>query len=219
LIAPLNAEARRSAEAVHGENRKNGKATFSLSTIEPEIQTPTASPSWLPPVVAFYKKHGKLPPYILDETQLLWDSEKNFIGYVDRNGNRHDAWNNYESIHMATHRRNREVLEEFTREAEQREAERRETERRRSEAEARTPPRPFTGKEKIEVLRLGTDEEETAERWSQRSGIPARIFLIKNKYDRRDEMRKFLDSKKAGVAPNGDAGVTAPDAAEKEKPD
>jgi hypothetical protein len=201
-----------SAEPIHDENRKNGKASFLLATIEPEIQTPTASPSRLPPVVAFYKKHGKLPPYILDETQLLWDSEKNFIGYIDRNGNRHDAWNNYESIHMAAHRRSQEALEKFARELERREAERREAERREPER----PPGPFTGEQKLQMLRLGTHDEETAERWSQRSGIPARIFLIKNNWDRAYAFEEFRDSKKA--ATNGDVSATVPDAAEKEKP-
>jgi hypothetical protein len=42
------------------------------------------------------------------------------------------------------------------------------------------------GEEKLRMLRAGTSSEEQAQHWSEISGIPARIFLVRDQFERRD---------------------------------
>jgi hypothetical protein len=172
------------------ETPKNGEATFPLATIEPQIQVSTSSPTRLPPVIAFFKKHGKLPGYIIDETHLLFDGENRFCGYVDRDGKRRDEWNCFESIRMAEQRMSREAI---------REALQIEIERRVAEAERPVidqPPPKLTREEKLKMLRVGTGDENVAGRWSARTGVPAHIYLVKNPNERAEEYKRFINRKK-----------------------
>jgi hypothetical protein len=165
------------------ENRKNGVATFSLATIEPQIQIST--PARLPPVVAYFKKNGKLPPYIPDETHLLFDGENRFCGYVDRDGKRRDEWNCFESIRMAEIRMNREAAKQILQEL---------AERRASEVEQpviERPPTKLTCEEKLTMLRVGTDDDDVAERWSARTGVPTHVYLEKNNNARAEAYRQW----------------------------
>jgi Helix-turn-helix domain len=172
------------------ETRKNGDATFSLATIEPEIQKPAEPLFRLPPALAYLKKHGKLPPYIADETHLLFDDENRYIGYIDRNGNRHDEWNNFESIQMAQQRMNREAIREFL----QKEAGKRAAVVDQPVVEPRPPT--LTREEKLKMLRAGTDDENVAERWSTRTKVPARIYLVKGYNDRAEAYKLWSDEQK-----------------------
>jgi hypothetical protein len=167
------------------ENRKNGDLNFSLATIEPQIQVGTSSPTRLPPVIAFFRKHGKLPGYIIDETHLLFDGENRFCGYVDRDGKRRDEWNCFESIRMAEQRMSREAIREILQ---------KETERRVAEAEQPVigqAPTKLTREEKLTMLRVGTDDENVAERWSVRTGVPAHVYLVKGYNARADAYRQW----------------------------
>jgi hypothetical protein len=140
------------------ETRKNGEAILSLATIQPQIQIFTPAPSPLPPALAYFKKNGKLPPYIIDETHLLFDSDGRFCGYVDRDGKRRDEWNCFESIRMAEIRMNREAARQILQQV---------ADRHVGEVEQpvieQSPPK-LTREEKLTMLRVGTDDENVAER-------------------------------------------------------
>jgi hypothetical protein len=175
------------------ENRRVGGKSPSFHSPDPrppqnadaqhEGSQPRSSeltPPKIPPVVAYLAKHGKLPPYIPDETHLLLDDEGNYSGYVDRDGKRRDKWNNFESIEMAQHRRMNEQLHRFLASR----SEKRVVVNHGPKPEAQIGPT-FTWDQTVAVLRNGTRSEDEAKRWSEGTGIPAQVFLVEDQFERR----------------------------------
>jgi hypothetical protein len=172
----------------HGvKNQGDGNTgAFSIArTIGFPLHHQAESDGRLPPVVAYYKKHRKLPPYIPDETHLVFDGDGRFCGYVDQDGKRRNEWNNFESIRMAEIRECNETIRKLPARSEPNEPARAEGH------ESEYDPRSLTPDEKRRMLRAGTIHEDVAERWSARSGIPAYIFLVTDSYERAEKFKEW----------------------------
>jgi hypothetical protein len=160
------------------EKRENGSSmVISFNQTPTPKLTPNARR--IPPVIAYLEKNGRLPPYIPDESQLLFDRHGRYAGYIDHKGSRRNEWNEYESITMAQQRRSHEAIFEVAERS------------HKAVEEVESTPRALCGEEKLEMLRLGAYDAAQAESWSARSGVPSKIYLTKDPRERAALFRRW----------------------------
>jgi hypothetical protein len=174
------------------EHRQQKDGRGAIHSIE-QFQRPVFDfgASRVPPVIRYIERNGTLPPYIVDESHLIFDGQGEYAGYFDRNGNRHNQFNEFESIAMAQSRTSKEAIKNCISKLSN-----------MFGGQDKTHPLQTTGSQRLDMLRSGTEDETEAKRWSAVTGVPADIYLTKDADERAELFRRWREQARQDDAPH-----------------